>query len=162
VSNERSDTSFECHLADKNLLTFEATILMVVSTSTGSWPDILSNDRQSPWWVRTCWYCSMILALCSILSAADQTVRLHRIASHRDGWKNLRSLLAKTSDKRGRINNTGRMQPYALQIYTWQLSAMFLVTSTITLIAGMFLHVWSGTREMTKIDFTDPNAIVST
>ncbi|KAF2733655.1 hypothetical protein EJ04DRAFT_398434, partial [Polyplosphaeria fusca] len=121
-----------------------ATLLMVVSTSTGSWPDILSNNRPSPWWVRTAWYCSIILALCSILCSADQTVRLHRIAAHQDGWRNLRSLLAKSS---GKGSNDGRIKPYALQVYTWQLSALFLVAATVTLVIGMFLHVWSGTRE---------------
>ncbi|KAH8731555.1 hypothetical protein GQ44DRAFT_604660 [Phaeosphaeriaceae sp. PMI808] len=123
-------------------------LLAGVLTSTGSWPNILPNGEKSPWSVRTSWYCGIILALFSILSAADQTVRLHRLSSHRDGLNNIRRLLAKTNGERGRSSKTGRQTPSLLQIMTWQMPVMFLTTATLCMIVGMFLHVWSATSHL--------------
>ncbi|KAF2688106.1 hypothetical protein K458DRAFT_385677 [Lentithecium fluviatile CBS 122367] len=121
-----------------------AALLAGVLTSTGSWPDILPNGRQSPWPVRTSWYCGIILSLFSLLTAADQTVRLYRISSHRDGHQNLRRLLAKSDGGR----KVGKLRPSMGQLYTWQMPVMFLTTATICMIVGMFLHVWSATRHL--------------
>jgi hypothetical protein len=93
------------------------------------------------------------------LTAADQTVRLHRLSSHRDGWKNIRYLLAK-GGRKNMSKRTGRLQPNTLQIYTWQMPVMFLTTAVITLIVGMFFHVWSATRNLLHLDFSDPNVKV--
>jgi hypothetical protein len=128
-------------------------------TSTGSWPDILPGSQQSPWPVRTSWYCGIILSIFSILTAADQTVRLHRLSAHRDGLQNIRNLLAK-GGRKNISKKTGRLQPNTLQVYTWQMPVMFLTTAVITLIVGMFLHVWSATREMKSLDWTNPNVKV--
>jgi hypothetical protein len=57
------------HMSDKR----QSALLAGVLTSTGSWPNILPNGEESPWSVRTSWYCGIILSLFSILSAADQT-----------------------------------------------------------------------------------------
>jgi hypothetical protein len=97
----------------------------------------------SPWPVRTSWYCGIILSLLSIISAADQTVRLHRLSSHRDGLANIRKLLAKGS----RYSRTGRRAPSLIQIMTWQTPVMFLITATICMVVGMFLLVWSATAQ---------------
>jgi hypothetical protein len=122
----------------------QSALLAGVLTSTGSWPTILPNGMESPWPVRTSWYCGIILSLLSIISAADQTVRLHRLSSHRDGLANIRKLLSKGS----RSKRTGRQAPSVLQIMTWQMPVMFLVTATICMVVGMFLLVWSATAHL--------------
>jgi hypothetical protein len=122
----------------------QSALLAGVLTSTGSWPTILPNGMESPWPVRTSWYCGIILSLLSIISAADQTVRLHRLSSHRDGLANIRRLLSKGS----RSERTGRRAPSVLQIMTWQMPVMFLVTATICMVVGMFLLVWSATAHL--------------
>jgi hypothetical protein len=132
-------------------------LLAGVLTSTGSWPDILPNGQQSPWPVRTSWYCGIILSLFSLLAAADQTVRLYRLSSHRDGHRNLRRLLAKPQS----VRNGGRLRPSRGQLYTWQMPVMFLTTATISMIVGMFLHVWSATRHLQHDTWWGPDSKVS-
>lgn len=132
-------------------------LLAGVLTSTGSWPDILPNGQQSPWPVRTSWYCGIILSLFSLLTAADQTVRLYRLSSHRDGLRNLRRLLAKPQS----VRNGGRLRPSTGQLYTWQMPVMFLTTATICMIVGMFLHVWSATRHLEHDTWWGPDSKVS-
>jgi hypothetical protein len=80
------------------------------------------------------------------LTAADQTVRLHRLSSHRDGLLNVRKLLSKRLRKRHDESQTGRLQPTLLQVITWQMPVMFLTSATLCMVVGMFLHVWSATR----------------
>ena len=138
----------------------QAALLAGVLTSTGSWPSILPNGEQSPWPVRTSWYCGIILALFSILTAADQTVRLHRLSSHRDGLANIRKILSKTNGERSHCSKTGRRAPSLLQIFTWQMPVMFLTTSTICMIVGMFLHVWSATTHLDHPYVWDANTKV--
>jgi hypothetical protein len=130
------------HLANDQLP--KAALLAGVLTSTGSWPTILPSGMPSPWPVRTSWYCGIILSLLSIISAADQTVRLHRLSSHRDGLPNIRKLLAKGS----RTTKTGRRAPSLTQIMAWQTPVMFLITATICMVVGMFLLVWSATANV--------------
>jgi hypothetical protein len=135
----------------------QAALLAGVLTSTGSWPTILTNGKQSPWFVRTAWYCGIILSLLSIISAADQTVRLHRLSSHRDGLANIHKLLAKSST----VRRTGRRAPSLLQIMTWQMPVMFLITSTICMVVGMFLLVWSATSNLGTLRMWDDQNKVS-
>lgn len=116
-----------------------AALLAGVLTSTGSWPAILPNGKISPWPVRTTWYCGIVLSVFAILSAADQTVRLYRMTSHRDGKIQIRELLTRFNGKR----RTGRESPSMAQLYTWQMPVMFLTTASICMIVGLFLHVWS-------------------
>lgn len=147
----------ESRLNELSFVGVVSALLAGVLTSTGSWPDILPNGQQSPWPVRTAWYCGIILSLFSILTAADQTVRLYRLSSHRDGHRNLRRLLAKPKS----IRSGGRLQPSTAQLYTWQMPVMFLTTATICMIVGMFLHVWSATRHLPKDDWWGPDSKVS-
>jgi hypothetical protein len=128
------------------LTMIKSALLAGVLTSTGSWPNIITTGKPFPWYVRTSWYCGIITSLLSIISAADQTVRLHRLSSHRDGLTNLHKLLCKGSTWK----STGRRAPSYLQILTWQMPVMFLITATICMIVGMFLLVWSATAHLTE------------
>lgn len=138
----------------------QSALLAGVLTSTGSWPNILPNGKESPWSVRTSWYCGIILSLFSILTAADQTVRLHRLSSHRDGLSNIRKLLSKTNGERKHSSKTGRRTPSLLQIVTWQMPVMFLTSATLCMIIGMFLHVWSATTHLKHPTMWDDNTKV--
>ncbi|KAL5402779.1 hypothetical protein PMIN06_010297 [Paraphaeosphaeria minitans] len=117
-------------------------LLAGVLTSTGSWPAILPSGKTSPWPVRTTWYCDIVLSVFSLLSAADQTVRLHRMSSHRVGRTQIRELLSKSNGK----HKNGRLRPSMAQLYTWQMPVMFLTTASICMIVGLFLHVWSAIK----------------
>ena len=129
-------------------------------TSTGSWPDILPNGYKSPWPVRTSWYCGIVLSLFSILTAANQTVRLYRMSAHRDAGSRLRRLLQKNPPRtrdRSCSPSLGDRRPSTAQMYAWQLPAMFLTTATLCMIVGMFLHVWSATRHLEGSGLWDPS-----
>lgn len=101
-------------------------------------------------------YCGIILSVFAILSAADQTVRLYRMSSHRDGLIQIRELLAKSNGKR----DTGRLRPGMAQLYTWQMPVMFLTTAAICMIVGLFLHVWSAIRSIDHEDWWSDDAKV--
>jgi hypothetical protein len=133
------------------LTTIKAALLAGVLTSTGSWPNILTAGRTTPWYVRTAWYCGIIISLLSIISAADQTVRLHRLSSHRDGLANIHKLLGKGS----RWKPTGRRAPSYIQVLTWQMPVMFLISATICMVVGMFLLVWSATSNLGRFGALD-------
>ncbi|KAF1846488.1 uncharacterized protein K460DRAFT_417552 [Cucurbitaria berberidis CBS 394.84] len=148
-------------LSELNFIGIVAALLAGVLTSTGSWPNILPNGKESPWPVRTSWFCGIILSLFSILSAADQTVRLHRLSSHRDGLENIRNLLAKTNGERKHSAKTGRRTPSLLQIMAWQMPVMFLTSATLCMIVGMFLHVWSATTHLRRPELWDDNTRVA-
>jgi hypothetical protein len=139
----------------------QAALLAGVLTSTGSWPNILPNGALSPWSVRTSWYCGIVLSLFSILSAADQTVRLHRLSSHRDGLANIRRLLARNGKGSRATSDGPDFQPSLVQIMTWQMPVMFLTSATLCMIVGMFLHVWSATKHQTFLDFSDDHSKVN-
>jgi hypothetical protein len=147
-------TGRKCHMTNMA----QSALLAGVLTSTGSWPNILPNGETSPWSVRTSWYCGIILSLFSILSAADQTVRLHRLSSHRDGLENIRKLLA--SHGPNRSAKSGQLRPSLVQIMTWQMPVMFLTTATLCMIVGMFLHVWSATTHLKSPGLWDDNTKV--
>ncbi|CBX94136.1 hypothetical protein LEMA_P038100.1 [Plenodomus lingam JN3] len=148
-------------LSELSFVGVVSALLAGVLTSTGSWPNILPNGKSSPWPVRTSWYCGIILSLFSILTAADQTVRLHRLSSHRDGLDKIRKLLSKRNGERGHSTKTGRRVPSMLQIMTWQMPVMFLTTAAICMIVGMFLHVWSATTHLKHPEIWDDNTKVA-
>ncbi|XPS70940.1 hypothetical protein M3J09_003136 [Ascochyta lentis] len=153
-------------LSELNFVGVVSALLAGVLTSTGSWPAILPSGELSPWPIRTAWYCGIILSLFSILTAADQTVRLHRLSSHRDGLANLRNLLAKTvrdrgedaDCERGMESRPQRLQPGLLQVVTWQMPVMFLTSATLCMIVGMFLHVWSATPHVGRMGDWDDDS----
>jgi len=148
-------------LSELNFIGVVAALLAGVLTSTGSWPQVLPSGRESPWPIRTAWYCGIILSLFSILTAADQTVRLHRLSGHRDGLNGIRRLLSKTNGERKHSKKSGRRVPSLLQVFTWQMPVMFLTTATISMIIGMFLHVWSATRHLQSSEWWDDNSKVA-
>ncbi|KAK1818006.1 hypothetical protein LTR12_007641 [Friedmanniomyces endolithicus] len=75
---------------------------MLTQNIDQSWPTILSSGVESPWIVRTCWYCGIVFSLFAVLTAAQQSIRLHRMATHRDAWRNIRLFMgAKYRDEEG-------------------------------------------------------------
>lgn len=102
-------------------------------------------------------YCGIVLSVFAILSAADQTVRLYRMSSHRDGCIKIRELLSKSNAKK----RTGRLSPSMAQLYTWQMPVMFLTTAAICMIVGLFLHVWSAIRGLHHENWWSDDAKVS-
>jgi len=134
----------------------QAALLTGCLTSTGSWPRVLPNGVESPWPVRTSWFCGIIFGLASITSAADQTIRLHRLSSHRDALMNIRHLLS----SRHRRDREGRLMPRRFQIYTWQLPVVFLLCSALCMVVGMFVLVWSATWHRLHTYWWDDNAKV--
>jgi hypothetical protein len=79
-----------------------------------------------------------MFGLASILSAADQTIWLHRIAAHRTGMPYLRLLLK--GDAR---RTAGSVVPKRRRMFTWQLPVMFLMCCTVTMIIGIWVLVWT-------------------
>jgi len=80
--------------------------------------------------------------LASLLSAADQTIWLHRIAAHRNGLPHLRLLL------KGRARRTdGIVIPKRRRMFTWQLPVMFLTCCAVTMIVGIWILVWTAAAE---------------
>lgn len=148
-------------LSELNFVGIVSALLAGVLTSTGSWPTILSNGKLSPWPVRTSWYCGIILSLFSLLSAADQTVRLHRLSSHRDGLENIRKVFSRSRRARGSSAASKRLKPSMIQVITWQMPVMFLTTATVCMIVGLFLHVWSATRHLNRPGLWDDNTKVA-
>lgn len=68
-------------LEELNFIGIVGALLAGCLTSTGSWPTILPNGRSSPWTVQACWYTGIVFALFSVLTAAQQSVRLHRLSA---------------------------------------------------------------------------------
>lgn len=87
--------------------------------------------------MRTCWFSGIVLALASVLTAADQTIRLHRMAAHRDGL----ALIRQTLRTRDRLE--GKFRPRPTQVYAWQLGVLFLAGSVACMMAGLVVLVWT-------------------
>ncbi|OLN93942.1 hypothetical protein CCHL11_03386 [Colletotrichum chlorophyti] len=132
-------------LQELNFIGVVSALLANVLTSTGSWPNLLPPDTTTPWPVRTCWFCGIAFALCSVLTAADQTIRLHRMAGHKDGLVLIRQSLR--SKDRILVDNKWKYRPRRMQVYAWQLGVLFLMASVLCMISGMMLLVWSAVIE---------------
>ena len=83
----------------------------------------------------------MILALGSVLVAAQQSIRLHRLSCHPLANTHIRRLLS----QRHPCRFTGSILPRRAQVYTWQLSVLFLTLSVMAMLAGIFILLWSST-----------------
>lgn len=123
----------------------QAALLANVLTSTGSWPNLLPPGTTTPWPVRTSWFCGIAFALASVLTAADQTIRLHRMAGHRDGLVLIRQSL-RTKD-RVLIGTEWKYRPRQMQVYAWQLGVLFLAGSVLFMMSGLIFLVWSAVVE---------------
>ncbi|EME77067.1 uncharacterized protein MYCFIDRAFT_184237 [Pseudocercospora fijiensis CIRAD86] len=76
-------------------------------TSTGDWPNVLGNGRSQLWTVTTCWYAGIVCALFAVLTVAQQAMRLHRLAAHRDGLERIRRCMASR-----RLSQNGHVLPH--------------------------------------------------
>ncbi len=114
-------------------------LLATCLTSTGSWPTILPNGQQTPWHVRACWYCGIVFSLFAVLTAAQQSLRLHRLSGHRDGLAYIRRAMAR------KVEPYGRLRPHWMQIYAWQMSVLFLTMSVVSMLIGMGILAWEAT-----------------
>ncbi|RMY04992.1 hypothetical protein D0868_06648 [Hortaea werneckii] len=112
-------------LEELNFIGVVGALLAGCLTSTGSWPTVLQNGRNSPWTVRT-----------SIHPAP-------RLSAHKDSLKNIRHYMGcKVRDSEG----VSRIKPRRFQVYGWQASIMFLTLSVAALIIGMCILIWSSTQ----------------
>lgn len=121
-------------------------------TSTGNWPDVLQNGRHKPWSVRVLWFSGLVFALFAVMIAGLQSMRLHRLSSHRDGLAMIRAGLAGKSRGHSKNGGSGRRRslrdrlPLRIQIYAWDASHAFLILSTLMMILGIVVLVWVSTE----------------
>ncbi|KAK6068492.1 hypothetical protein SCUP234_07630 [Seiridium cupressi] len=127
-------------LQELNFIGVVGALLAGVLTSTGSWPTILSNGNRQPWEVRAFWFCGITFALFSVLIAAQQTLRLHRLSAHRDGLAYIRKCMA------GQRGRDGQIKPRSVQVYAWQASTALLTAAVFCMICGMLVLVWISTN----------------
>lgn len=111
-----------------------------VLTSTGDWPNVLPNGTRSPWTVRACWYCGLIIALGAVVTAAQQAIRLHRLTCHPQHNICIRRLLSSR-----RTNSDGMVLPRRMQVFAWQMSGWLLMVSALCMLGGMLILIWSST-----------------
>ncbi|TID19463.1 hypothetical protein E2P81_ATG06632 [Venturia nashicola] len=116
-----------------------------LTTGTGSWPNFIPGGEAQPWQVRTCWFVGIIFGLTSILSAADQTIRLHRISAHRNAPRRIRMLIRGDKKKTG-----GQIVPARPRMFIWQLPVFFLICATVAMMTGIWVLVWIATMETGK------------
>lgn len=100
-------------------------------------------------------YVGIVFGLASILLAADQTIRLHRLSSHQDAMSNIRHLLS--SDTK---DVDGKFKPRKWQVYTWQLPTTFLMFSVLVMMAGIWALIWTATLQPHENGWWDGNSIV--
>lgn len=111
-------------------------------TSTGSWPNFIPGGESQPWQVRTCWFVGIIFGLASILAAADQTIRLHRISAHRNAPRRIRILIKGNTGRKG-----GQIRPSRVRMFIWQLPVFLLSCAAVSMMTGIWILVWTATRE---------------
>ncbi|EMD00526.1 hypothetical protein BAUCODRAFT_144184 [Baudoinia panamericana UAMH 10762] len=130
-------------LQELNFIGIVGALLAGCMTSTGSWPTVLPNGEEAPWPVRTCWYAGIVFSLFAVLTAAQQSIRLHRLSGHKDAMKTIRHYMGcRKRDEEGVL----RIKPRRFQVYGWQASIMFLTLSVAALLVGMCILIWSSTQ----------------
>jgi len=80
-------------LEEQNFIGIIGALLAGCLTNTGSWPTILHNGRSMPWTVPTCWYTGIVYPLFAVLTAALQSICLHRLSAHKHGLRNIRRVI---------------------------------------------------------------------
>jgi hypothetical protein len=113
-------------------------LLANVLTSTNSWPNLLDDGTRTPWLVRACWFCGMIFALAAVVTAASQAIRLHRLGCRKDGLYAVRRLLSMNHG-----TQQGDILPQRRQVLIWQMAAIWLVLSALTMVIGLLILAWT-------------------
>ena len=108
-------------------------------SSTSAWPDVLNNGRDKPWSVRALWFSGLVFALFAVMIAGLQSMRLHRLSSHRDGLRKIRAGFARRRGPNG-------YAPERFQLYAWEASQAFLVLSVLLMVIGIAVLVWVSTE----------------
>ncbi|KAH9908198.1 hypothetical protein F4778DRAFT_467511 [Xylariomycetidae sp. FL2044] len=144
--DEMTERWKENKLQELNFVGIVGALLAGVLTSTGSWPTILPNGTLSPWTVRACWYCGILLALTSVLTAAQQSIRLHRLSCHRRPHVAIRRLL-----RSRQVSREGKALPRRAQVFMWQMSGLILSASVFAMLTGMFILIWSSTGGLSAL-----------
>lgn len=129
-------------LEELNFIGIVGALLAGCLTSTGDWPTILQNGRQQPWTVTTCWYAGIVCALFSVLTIAQQSMRLHRLSGHPHGLKRMRACMSHPHP-----NSKGYYEPRLSRVYAWQIGPALLVASVLCMVVGMAIKLWEGTRQ---------------
>ncbi|KAK3722479.1 hypothetical protein LTR37_002471 [Vermiconidia calcicola] len=125
-------------LEELNFMGIVGGLLAAVLTSTNSWPNVLSDGTTQSWQVRACWFSGLACALACVLTAASQSIRLHRISSLPNGNACIRALLS--SRAKGR---QGEVLPRRTHVFLWQMSVLYLMCIVFIMVAGMFVLLWS-------------------
>lgn len=132
--------------AESDALSFahlwQGALLASCLTSTGDWPNVLGNGRSQPWTVTTCWYGGIVCALFAVLTVAQQAMRLHRLAAHRDGLERIRRCMASR-----RLSQDGHVLPHRWRVHTWQIGPALLTASVLCMVIGMGIMLWVGAQE---------------
>jgi hypothetical protein len=117
---------------------YQSPLTAVCLVSTGSWPEITAK----PWFIRAIWYCGIVFALFSVLTAAQQSLRLHRLSAHRDGLHYIRLCLVRDRKRLDSEEGQLKLVPRPFQVWSWQSSMMFLIMAVSCLLVGMLVLVW--------------------
>lgn len=127
---------------------------LVASLTVGafSWPTVealLSSSTASPLHdqdlafrtprnlVPLLWCASLLFALTSIGSAANQTIIIHRLSVYPDGLARIQKLLGN-----GTASHNSQIGVGALQMWIWQTPAALLNGSLYLFIAGLLGLIW--------------------
>ncbi|KAI9903446.1 hypothetical protein N3K66_002798 [Trichothecium roseum] len=127
-------------LEELNFVGTVGALLASCLSSTSAWPDVLTDGRDKPWFVRSLWFSGLVFALFAVLIAGIQSMRLHRLSAHRDGLKKIRVGLGR------RRSAGGDMIPHRIQVLAWEASQFFLVLSVILMVTGVAVLVWVSTQ----------------
>lgn len=159
-SQEQDDLTVQWRdhkLKELSFIGIVSPLVAVCLVSTGSWDEISSKG----WYIRAIWYSGIIFALFSVLTAAQQSLRLHRLSGHRDGLHLIRLCLLRDRKPLDSEDNQIKLVPKPFQIWSWQSSMMFLVMAVACLLAGMLVLVWTSVIKDTDNVTYDENLKVS-
>jgi hypothetical protein len=115
----------------------------VCLVSTGAWDEISGKG----WYI---WYSGIVFALFSVLTATQQTLRLHRLSAHKDGLHLLRLCLVRDRKPLDSEEGGPKLVPKPFQVWSWQSSMMFLMMAVGCLLVGMLVLVWSAVVKETR------------
>jgi hypothetical protein len=132
----------------------------VCLVSTGSWPDVIPQDNTKSWFIRAIWFSGIVFALFSVLTAAQQSFRLHRLSAHRDGLHYIRLCLVRDRKRVESEDWQMKLVPRSFQVWSWQSAMMFLVLAVTCLLVGMLVLVWSAVVRNTQGVVWDESAKV--